>query len=78
MTTIELRALCVDALNHTGEVQIKVPQEWKMQHRMKLLPLKGAPFGEPIVEGSDGTMVVFHARDILDWLDHIEKGDPNA
>lgn len=77
MTIDELYALCTEALQRKaehpewshGKVQIVVHRQWTTQRRMKLLPLKGAPYGEPVVGDQDGTVVVFDAQEVLDWLE---------
>lgn len=81
MTIEELRALCAEslqrALNHpewaNGEVMLKIPRQWISQRRFKLFMLKGAPYGEPIYETHDGTLVIFNAQEILDFLDKSEE-----
>ena len=85
MTIDALRTLCTEALQRkadhpewsNGAVNIVVPRQWRTQRRMKLLPLKGAPYGEPVFGDQDGTVVVFDAQAILNWLEkelEQEKG----
>ena len=74
MTVDELRQKCTDALAHPewtqGKFNVILRRKWTTQRRMKIAPLRGAPFGEPIADVADGeVLVVFDAQEVLDWLD---------
>lgn len=77
MSIDELYTLCVEAVQQAaehpewshGEVLIIVPTPWKQQARIKLFRTKGAPFGKPVQELPNGTVVRYEAQAILDFLD---------
>lgn len=77
MSIDELYTLCVEAVQQAaehpewshGEVLIIVPTPWKQQARIKLFRMKGAPFGKPVLEHPNGTVVRYEAQAILDFLD---------
>ncbi len=84
MTVDALIAQCHTALQlqkdrpklFDGTVSLVIPRPWTTQRRMKLLPTKGAPYGEPISGHGDATVVAFHAADILAFLEssRIKEG----
>lgn len=78
MTKQELRERCTQvvkkSLEHPelsdGEVSIVLlNRRWTKQRRMKLYPEKGSPWGEPIQELPNGTLCMFKAQEVLNFLD---------
>lgn len=77
MTLDALVTTCQEALQRQedrperfdGTVSLVLDRPWITQRRMKLLPIKGAPYGKPLSGYGGDTVVIFQATDILAFLE---------
>ena len=74
INSYELRDQMVDMIQREGtdaEVVVMLRRKWGHQKRMRLANVKGAPYGEPLMERRGSVAVSFRAQDILDWLEQV-------